>query len=63
MQKCKILFFIYVLCADIDECAKNTDTCSEQATCQNTAGGFSCSCNTGYHGDGTECYGKFLHLL
>jgi len=44
------------MCLDIDECAMNI--CSEHAACINTEGGFNCSCNIGYHGDGFNCYGE-----
>ncbi|MBR57931.1 MAG: hypothetical protein CMH54_07715 [Myxococcales bacterium] len=38
---------------DIDECATGTDTCTAEETCENTAGGFTCSSNTvvGYAAD------------
>ncbi len=45
------------LAVDVDECAGHTDNCSEIATCTNLAGGFSCSCNTGYSGNGVVCSG------
>ena len=38
---------------DIDECADNP--CHANATCTNTVGGYTCTCNTGYSGDGTTC--------
>ena len=41
---------------DINEC--ELDYCSPDATCQNTQGSFSCSCNRGYHGDGRMCQGE-----
>ena len=45
-----------IYCQDIDECAINTHDCVEQATCNNTPGGFTCDCNDGYTGDGsTAC--------
>ncbi|MBM4292854.1 MAG: hypothetical protein FJ138_16750, partial [Deltaproteobacteria bacterium] len=39
----------------VDECANNTDNCSANATCTDTAGGFTCQCNPGYTGDGVTC--------
>ena len=42
---------------DVDECATNVDNCADQATCTDTEGSFSCSCNTGYTGDGISCSG------
>ena len=45
-------------CADVNECAINTDDCDDDAICTNTIGGFQCNCNIGYkdtYGDGTEC--------
>ena len=47
---------IYVV--DIDECAAISDNCDDtHATCTNTAGGFMCTCITGYTGDGITCEG------
>lgn len=34
-------------CDDIDECTLGTHTCSDDATCINTAGGYTCKCNSG----------------
>ncbi|PVD35905.1 hypothetical protein C0Q70_02874 [Pomacea canaliculata] len=37
---------------DIDECVTNTHNCSEQKEiCNNTVGGFDCTCKDGYHKD------------
>lgn len=33
-------------CTDINECAKNNGGCDQK--CLNSAGSYSCSCNTGY---------------
>ena len=43
---------------DIDECAAGMDDCHEEASCMDTDGGYTCTCNTGYTGDGQECSGK-----
>ena len=40
---------------DIDECAANPGPCSINATCSNSAGSFTCTCNQGYSGDGVTC--------
>jgi cysteine-rich repeat protein len=42
-------------CADIDECATNTDDCDPNATCDNTTGSYDCTCNDGYGGNGKTC--------
>ncbi|XP_078691947.1 uncharacterized protein LOC144922177 [Branchiostoma floridae x Branchiostoma belcheri] len=44
-----------VACVDIDECATGTDNCDSEATCTNTDGSFTCTCNDGYVGDGFIC--------
>jgi len=49
--------FLFV---DDDECTDNTDNCDNNAACVNTAGGFTCTCNGGYTGDGITCTGKYL---
>ncbi|EGD78621.1 tamm-Horsfall protein [Salpingoeca rosetta] len=42
-------------CKDIDECARGTDNCDINATCNNTVGSFECTCNEGFEGNGTVC--------
>ena len=42
------------LCQDIDECLFGHD-CDKNATCANSEGSFSCSCNSGHYGDGKTC--------
>ena len=43
-------------CVDIDECTSGTHNChSSLASCTNTAGSFSCTCNSPYRGDGKTC--------
>jgi hypothetical protein len=41
--------------ADLDECAMGVAPCSADATCTNTLGGFTCTCNEGFQGDGLVC--------
>lgn len=43
------------VCTDIDECANGSAMCSTDATCANTPGTFTCTCNDGFSGDGTTC--------
>ena len=42
-------------CLDEDECALGTDICDSDATCANTVGGYNCTCNAGFFGDGFTC--------
>ncbi|CAH3188012.1 unnamed protein product, partial [Porites lobata] len=44
---------------DIDECAKNTHYCGANAYCNNTKGGYNCTCHPGYYGDGKNCEPDF----
>ena len=43
--------------SDIDECTAGTASCDADATCTNTVGSYTCACNSGYSGDGTNCTG------
>ena len=45
---------------DIDECAAGMDDCHEQASCMNTDGDYTCTCNNGYTGSGQVCSGKHI---
>ena len=38
--------------SDIDECYRQDNACHKFATCQNTIGSFTCTCQDGYYGDG-----------
>ena len=50
-----------VILSDIDECANaTTNNCDSNANCTNTVGGFTCTCNQGYIGNGTICEGKLI---
>ena len=59
---CYILstFLLWLLSADIDECAKNSSIC--QFTCANTDGSYICSCPVGYvlRPDKRTCTGLVL---
>ena len=41
-------------CLDINECDGN-HTCSDAGNCTNTVGGYNCTCNDGFYGDGEIC--------
>jgi len=43
--------------ADIDECVVNTDDCDANATCHNSEGSYTCTCTSGYTGNGHTCSG------
>ena len=43
--------------SDVDECSSSNDGCHEHATCDNTEGSFTCTCQPGYSGDGLYCVG------
>ena len=45
---------------DINECINDVDDCHDNATCNNNNGSYSCTCNTGYTGNGTYCEGMYI---
>ena len=49
---------LYNYFSDINKCAIDADICDTDAACTNTPGGFTCTCNQGYTGDGVTCMGK-----
>ena len=53
---CMIKLNIDVCMLDNDECS--SDPCHSNATCNNTIGSFTCTCVSGYAGDGFQCVGK-----
>ena len=40
------------------ECQDGVHNCHEQATCNETEGSYSCTCKTGWTGDGFDCQGS-----
>ncbi|XP_066290899.1 mucin-like protein isoform X2 [Branchiostoma lanceolatum] len=42
------------VCDDIDECMSGENRCNQE--CENTAGGYSCSCEDGYRTNGADPY-------
>ncbi len=59
--ECKFFIFKFYL-LDIDECTNSTmNNCDlNNGNCTNTEGGFNCSCNAGYSGDGTTCISESI---
>ena len=62
--------FLLVL-IDVDECFPDqisaeykhlSHNCHVDANCSSTKGSFSCTCHTGYSGDGVTCIGKMNGL-
>lgn len=43
------------ICIDINECERETDQCSPNATCTNSTGNYACGCHYGFEGDGRTC--------
>jgi len=48
---------------DVNECAVNNGNCSEFANCMKVPGTvYTCTCMTGYFGDGFDCTGLFFYF-
>ena len=59
-SKLFIMYFVFVfvflfMLIDIDECVRGLNDCHSSASCTNTVGSFSCSCNHPFKGDGKTC--------
>lgn len=52
---CEVAIHYLLLIADEDECFLGTNNCSQN--CHDTLGSYTCSCRTGYQGDGFTCDG------
>ena len=54
----KLLTLINYFTLDFDECSSSA-SCHSDARCQNAIGSYTCSCRTGFTGNGkTECTGQ-----
>ena len=51
-------YLLFLFIQDIDECLTRAHRCQADATCINTVGGYNCTCDPGYGGDGFNCIGK-----
>ena len=60
MTTCIIFWFSVT---DVDECSGGTHDCDSNADCTNTVGSFSCSCQSGYNGDGQTCTGRCVIVV
>lgn len=54
-QQCSICHMVFVCFTDDNECSLGTHNCSSEANCTDTVGGYSCSCQTGFYGNGFLC--------
>ena len=54
-----ILLPSVLVMTDVDECVAGMDNCDANATCSNTVGSFTCSCNPGFSGSGVNCTSEF----
>ena len=54
------IFLLWLMSADVNECSRGTDRCHLHATCRNIQGSYTCSCNTGYTGNGFSCTGMLV---
>ena len=55
----RMIIFIAIV-PDFDECKINTYSCDDNAACKNTVGSYTCTCKSGYSGDGKTCNGKMI---
>ncbi len=59
----RIIPTVFQSSTDIDECQTANGGCHEQAVCANTDGARTCTCVSGFVGDGVQCQGMEPALL
>ena len=47
-------------CQNINECKQAKTPCSINASCKDTDGSYTCTCKTGFIGDGVKCAGELF---
>ena len=47
-----------VFSLDYDECSNNADNCHVNAICENTISSYTCTCKSGFTGNGAKCEGN-----
>ena len=50
------------LSVDVNECERNLSQCHVNGNCTNTEGSYTCECNDGFEGDGTNCTGMYARI-
>ena len=56
---CEIFFLAYCFQIDINECQTLADACHKDAYRTSYNGSFTCTCVSGYTGNGTVCIGRY----
>ena len=54
---------IAFILGDINECQNGQHDCDAHATCSNTIGSYSCTCDFGYASDGIQCSAPAVLVL
>ena len=54
---------IAFILGDINECENGQHDCDAHATCSNTIGSYSCTCDFGYASDGIQCSAPAVLVL
>ena len=47
--------YIHYFHTDVDECNDGSNNCDANADCSDTVGNYTCTCRTGFSGDGRDC--------